>query len=1578
MSELSANASLYLYNSDGSQQLRQSVNADNASEVITLNLKAGSYYFSVGNSSSGAGTTYKLEAKAQSLGATPVDSAGENIEKANDLGTLDSDGVLVNDFIGNFNGLVVDNSDSYKFSLAENSTVNLKLSELSANANLYLYNSDGTALLVQSINVDNANEVITRNLKAGSYYLNVVNSSSGAGTTYKLEASATSLGAIPQDTAGDNFDKASYLGTLGSDSVTVNDFIGNFNGLVDDNNDYYKFDLAENSTVNLKLSELSANATLYLYNSNGSRILDSSTNGDNDDEVITRNLKAGSYYILVQDYYSAAGTTYKLEASANPTQIDDENEFDRATDIGTLSTTAFTINDSVGNNNFSDYFKFELSENSTINLKLSELSANATLYLYNSDGSQLLASSSNAGNANEIITRNLKAGSYYFNVVNSSSGAGTTYKLEASAISLGATPLDIAGDNLDKAKDLETLSSDGVTVNDFIGNFNGFVVDQNDYYKFSLAENSVVNLKLSELSANANLYLYNSDGSRQLAQSLNADNVDETINLNLKAGQYSLLISGGGSNGTTYKLEAKATSLGATPVDIAGENIDKASYLGTLNATGVTVNDFIGNFNGLTYDSSDYYKFSLAENSSVNLNLSELSTNANLYLYNSDGSRELAQSVNAGNVDETITHNLKAGTYYFQVTVGSNQSTTYKLEAKATSLGATPVDIAGENIDKAKDLGALNSDGVIVNDFVGDFNRITNDSSDYYRFELAENSSVNLNLSELSTNANLYLYNSDGSRLLAQSGNPDNADETINLNLKAGIYYFQVSSRYDVSGTTYKLEAKATSLGATPVDIAGESFDKAKDLGNLSTTVTTVNDFIGDFNGLVRDSSDFYRFELTENSTINLKLSELNANASLSLHNSDGSRLLDSSSNADNADEVITRNLKAGIYNLVVYSSDGKGTTYKLEASTNPLDNYQDNAGDSLGSARDIGILDSSQDFTDFIGNYNGLIQDNADFYRFQIKESSSINLSLGGFSPSTGASLQLLNSQGNFIKNSTSNTLNTSLFAGTYYFRIFPTSNNGTNYNLTATGIPIPDFAGNSINKARDISILSGTQIFTDFVGDIDRDDFYKFELLKDSTVNLALSPEILGTNLRATLFGSQGNYIDNSSTAINRNLTAGIYYAQIRGDNSNDNSNYDLAFSAIANNNNSPLQITGISPVEGSNVGQTTITVKGSQFTSKSQVSIIDATGKEVLADKVRVQSDTLLTATFNLVGVATGAYDVKIVDDAETATVEDLFQVSTGNPGKLDVFISAPDAIRPWGAGEVVVTYRNSGDTNITAPLLTLSAEGALFYESGEYQDSTVQFLGINKQGDAGVLPPGATGSFSVRFRPKDNNVTNINFQVNSLATDETVDWNAIKDSSRPQSIPVEAWEVIFNNFTQEVGEKAGEYEKVLAENASRLSELGEYTGDISQLLAFELQQVNSQGIFERFNLGSFGRGWNNPWDITATTDAEGNVTIQNGGSLRFFEKQGNGSYKGEEGDNATLTQSGDTYRLRESGGTVVGFGNDGKLDFIQDTNNNQVTAGYTDAKLTTLTYTNGDVITFAYNGEKTLLLPLQLYL
>ena len=1560
LSGLSGDASLILYNSDQSRVVASSSNVGNADEIISLNLKVGTYYAYV-SSGSNVSTTYQLEASAISLGPVPVDAVGDTLQTATDLGVLTADGVTASDFIGNFNGLDQDSSDYYRFELAENSTLNLKLSGLSGNASLILYNSDQSRIVARSSNTGNADEIISLNLKAGTYYA-YVSGGSNVSTTYQLEASAISLGPVPTDNAGDTLENARNLGSLNAAAINVTDFIGNFNGLDQDSQDYYRFELTESSTVNLTLSGLIETASLTVYNSDRSRTVAQGTGTGSENKVLTQDLKAGIYYVYVNG--GGTGTNYRLTGSANPVTIIDNGPFANATDLGVLGSTAPAINDSLSPSNSADYYKFTLSENSALNVQLSGLSDAASLFLFNSEGNRVLAQSTNSGNVNEVINVNLKVDTYYLQI-DGGNTTGTTYQLQASANSLGPVPADGAGNRIEDAKDLGSLTATGITVSDFVGQFNGLDNDSIDYYKFKLDENSTLKLRLSDLSDNGFLFLVNSDGSRSLISSNNAGTADEVIELNLRADTYHIGVQSVGSSpvGTTYKLQASAAFLGPVPVDGAGNSIEDAKDLGSLTATGITVSDFVGQFNGLDNDSIDYYKFKLDENSTLKLRLSDLSDNGFLFLVNSDGSRSLISSNNAGTADEVIELNLRADTYHIGVqSVGNSPvGTTYKLQASATSLGPVPVDGAGNSIEDAKDLGSLTATGITVSDFVGQFNGLDNDSIDYYKFKLDENSTLKLRLSDLSDNGFLFLVNSDGSRSLISSNNAGTADEVIELNLRADTYHIGVQSVGNSPvGTTYKLQASATSLGPVPADIAGEVVEKAKDLGVLNSNPIAFNDFIGNFNGLSNDGTDYYRFKLVENSEVRLNLTGLSQDASLTLFNSDVSRVIASSNNSGSSNEGIIRNLRAGSYFFVINSNSSIGTNYQIQARADSFGVYEDKAGDTLASARDLGVLDNSRTFEDFIGNYFDLIQDSADLYKFEFKKTSTLSLSLNRLTSGANASIRVLDAQGSIVENSSGSTLNTSLLAGVYYFQIASNGNAGTRYAVTATGAPILDLAGNSLGQARDIGNLKGARTFTDFIGDVDRDDFYRFDLLSKSNVNLSTSPATLGTPVNVRLLDRQGNLIEGSNGSnIAQALDAGSYYAQVTG----GDSYYDVAFSAVPEAAG-PFKIERVTPVEGSNVGQTTLTVKGSQFTSAAQVSIIDANGVEFVADKVSVRSESSLTATFNLVGVAAGAYDVKVVDAAGTATAEDLFNVTTGTPGKLDVFISAPSALRPWSTGEVVVTYRNSGESDITAPLLTLNAEGANFEENGEYSDGTVQFLAINREGDAGVLPPGATGTFTAKFRPNPG-AGNIDFTVNSLATGETVDWNAIEDSSRPENIPVETWDVIFQNFTDEVGDLAGQYEKVLAENASRLSELGEYTGDVSKLLSFELQQGNSQAIFERFTEGSFGRGWNNPWDVTASENSEGDVVIANGGSLRFFEQQANGSYRGDEGDTATLTQQGSAYQLREEDGTVIAFLENGKLGSIVDTNENEVVAGYTGNNLTTLTYSNGDVVRFAYN-------------
>ncbi|MDM3852567.1 MAG: pre-peptidase C-terminal domain-containing protein [Aphanizomenon gracile PMC627.10] len=1564
LSGLSQDVNLFLLNSDGSQIVAQSAVGGNVDENIIQNLRAGSYYFYVGGG--GTGTNYKLETSAISLGPIPVDNAGNTIDKAKNLGTLGSTVTVANDFVGNFNGLATDDTDYYQFTLAENSTVNLKLSGLSQDATLYLHQAEslGGGVIQVSANPDNADENITRNLRPGTWFVSVLHG--GEGTNYKFEASAISLGAIPVDNAGNSFEQAKNLGVLGTTPVISTDFVGKFHDLATDNTDYYQFTLAENSTLNLKLSGLSEDVTLWLYDNQGSPIQNSATPGS-PDENITRNLRAGIYYA----YISNGGniTSYQFEASAvslGAVPVDHAGDsFERAKNLGILGSTAIIANDYLGDFNGltrddSDYYQFTLAENGTVNLKLSGLSQDVTLNLYDSRGQQLFNSQGQAvqvyaqpGNADDNIALNLRAGIYYVSA--SSGGNGTSYQLSASSISLGAVPVDNAGDSFERAKNLGILGTTEIVANDFLGDFNGLTVDNSDYYQFTLAENSTVNLKLSGLSQNVNIQLFDAQGLG-VQYSATAGNADELISKNLRAGTYCIHASGGG-NGTNYQLTASAISLGDTPVD--DNPINQANNLGTLGEVIKTVDDQIAN------SSFNYYKFTLAENSTVNLKLSGLSQDVSIYLLSSNGNR-IEYSNQPENADESISKNLKADTYYLQVSGGTG--TTYKLDASAISLGAFPVDNAGQTIDNAKDLGVLKSEVTSSTDFIGSFNGLASDFDDYYKFTLAENSTVNLNLSGLSQDANLdlYLRSSNGNRI-QQSTLPNNVDENISQNLKAGSYYLQVRDGGSVKGTYYKLDASAISLGAFPVDNAGQNIDTAKDLGILKPEIISSTDFLGEFNGLASDYEDYYKFTLTENSTVNFNLSGLSQDANLSLLSRNGN-LINNSIKAGNADENISQNLKADTYYLRISDASGSiiGTNYKLDASSTPLGGIPiDTAGDSFDSARDLGEITNPQQISEYIGNFNNLSNDFDDYYKFRVTSSSFVKFDFTGTSRNINASFLNASRSGFPLAVTTSNTLSQGLSEGTYFLRVSPTEGIGTKYQLNVSAPAIADFAGHDTQTARDIGVLNTARSFTDFVGQIDYGDFYRFELKEASTFNLNFNPERSINTTILHFANSQGqwlNTIDRETNQFTQELDAGVYYAQVYNfGGTNSDTYYNLSLSAIPKQD-SGFQILGVNPIGGSNKGEATINIKGNKFTRNAQVSIIDPAGKVVSSSAVTVLNDSNITAKFDLKGQVTGAYDVQVVDQASQALVNDVFLVNDLQLGRLQVDIAAT-AIRPGGTGQAIVTYRNAGNTDIPAPFLTLVAPNGLLEESGEYKNNKIQFLAINKEGNAGVLPAGASGSFRVNFR----DMGGVSLEVNSLALDENVDWNGIKDSSRPEGIAADVWDKIYSNFVTSVGGKASEFQKVLNENATRLSQLGEYTGDISRLLSFELQQVNSNAISARSTVGTFGRGGVNPWDVTAITDAAGDVAIQTGDRRRTFTKGKDGKYQGITDDLGILTKVGDVYQIKEFDGTVQSFLANGKLDFIQDTNGNKVTLGYTANLLTGLSYSNGDKVTFKYNAQ-----------
>ena len=387
-----------------------------------------------------------------------------------------------------------------------------------------------------------------------------------------------------------------------------------------------------------------------------------------------------------------------------------------------------------------------------------------------------------------------------------------------------------------------------------------------------------------------------------------------------------------------------------------------------------------------------------------------------------------------------------------------------------------------------------------------------------------------------------------------------------------------------------------------------------------------------------------------------------------------------------------------------------------------------------------------------------------------------------------------------------------------------------------------------------------------------------------------------------------------------------------------------------------------------------------------------------------------------------VPAGIYTVRITDSlGNSATVAGTFAVTAGGVGLLKTSLSVPNPVGYHEPSTIYVTYTNVGSAPMSAPLLVLTATqngvaGGFFTlqsnlaGQGFVSDTTpagfsqsVQFLASGAI--PGIIEPGETETVPIYdggwlHSLWDFSRPPINFTLGEIDASNSgaIDWNSFTDAMRPQSINFTAWNVIAPLLTANLGSTWGQYIQTLDNDAVYLAGIGEPTNDLNQLLSFEIEKANAayvtqslvtttadslpapgmsltfeqsfqQSIANRYTNGMLGFGWTTNWDISATATPSGDVSIQNDGNIELFRLQPNGSYApppGGEGTNLTLSNG--AYRLVGTNGTIYEFNADGTIDYVADTHNNRITAGYNaQEQLISLTDSNGESFALTYNAQ-----------
>ena len=717
---------------------------------------------------------------------------------------------------------------------------------------------------------------------------------------------------------------------------TVSGLVGNYK-----NSDFYQFTVNGTKTVDFDVNSVDGAPTLYIYNSSGtllysnSSYFSSSTTADAELEEV---LASGTYYARVA---STNDTHYTLSISTGTPTVGNGssdaggNSLAGATALGTLGTTPYVITDYVGGSDGMDYYSFNVSSISRLNVSVEGLQDNINGYLLNASGQTITSFSGSAtsGITFSSILPPLTAGTYYFEITDSNTRSGTGYNLRLSATAIP----DLAGNTIATARTVGTLSS---TVQSFTDQVNPS--DTDDYYSFQVGSTSRVSLLLSGLSNTAYLNLYDAAGNviGYGTTGTALSNGSYIVNLPpLQVGTYYARVSSA-SDQTSYTLSLSAQVI----PDLAGST-SATAYALNPTTTPAMVSDFVGDV-----DPTDDYSIVLASAATLDLRLTAGSTttpaDASLQLVTSSGS-SIASSSATTTSDGLITVSLAPGTYYADVTelYGYNTPYTLTYSTGTPSVGSASYDGAGSTLATARNIGTLTPTTMSYADFVG-----SSDTDDIYQFTLASTATVQIDETGTVTGDSLYLLDVSG-KTLAQTSGYQTQDISILQQLASGTYFLQV---HGTNNTGYNL-----AFTGTPIpDIAGNSIANADNLGVLDKVGTTVSDFVGSV-----DPSDYYQFTLTAATTMRAVVSGLSYSSNnFYLLDVSGNQIA-STSGGYGGDASLNWTLAAGTY---FYEVTGNSTTnYSLTITPTRV---FDQGGAALSSATNLSVLGTAS-ISDFTGD---------------------------------------------------------------------------------------------------------------------------------------------------------------------------------------------------------------------------------------------------------------------------------------------------------------------------------------------------------------------------------------------------------------------------------------------------------------------------------------------------------------------------------------------------------------------------------------------------------------------------------
>jgi formylglycine-generating enzyme required for sulfatase activity len=328
-----------------------------------------------------------------------------------------------------------------------------------------------------------------------------------------------------------------------------------------------------------------------------------------------------------------------------------------AKDLGALAPKKdIEVADAIDAEQPAGYFSFHLDAFGTLKLDVSEATGDLIVEIRHGAWDQPVELSVKAGTTATREFPKLLPGIMWARFYSPRRAETVDYRMR-----LRFEPVDIAGNVPSQAHDIGVLTSEQVTIEDYVG-----YGDMVDYFKFRIERPGNISIRLLELTGDADVELL-SENQTKLAASVNPRTAHEEIDYpNAKPGTYFIRVYSKDKTPAAYKL---MLALGA--VDTAGDTFEAARNLGTLDTGTITIRENLS-----AVDQRDYFKLTLSKLSQITVQVSKMTSDVRLSLFDS-ARTALEWDRRTGTAAKSLDTARPPGEYFILVENATNQSTPY-------------------------------------------------------------------------------------------------------------------------------------------------------------------------------------------------------------------------------------------------------------------------------------------------------------------------------------------------------------------------------------------------------------------------------------------------------------------------------------------------------------------------------------------------------------------------------------------------------------------------------------------------------------------------------------------------------------------------------------------------------------------------------------------------------------------------------------------------------------------------------------------------------------------------------------